>query len=167
MHKKIKCELCEYNKCKAALEIHHIDGNHNNNVASNRLVLCANCHRETHYTPTHKLYKKSGRIPMREVNKCDVCGIQPKNHQNFQTCMSYDNKKCSKTFCLCKSCREKFRHFETTFPLSECCYTPKEYVEGKFWEYYDKIDVSSYEIGTKMSDVINKLKLSNTSGIIK
>lgn len=38
-----KCSICEYSNMEA-LEIHHLDGNHNNNSWSNIVVLCANCH---------------------------------------------------------------------------------------------------------------------------
>jgi hypothetical protein len=37
------CVLCGFNN-KEALEIHHIDGNHNNNSWNNIPVICANCH---------------------------------------------------------------------------------------------------------------------------
>lgn len=59
------CEICGYNKNLAALEFHHIDPNNKHGVLSVRelsnrnmdwimnefskvMVLCANCHRETH-----------------------------------------------------------------------------------------------------------------------
>jgi len=43
-----KCYKCEYKKCTAALDIHHIDENRNNNDISNLKILCSNCHREHH-----------------------------------------------------------------------------------------------------------------------
>lgn len=44
-----KCELCGWNKInpysgKSCLEIHHIDGNRENNSRENLQVLCPNCH---------------------------------------------------------------------------------------------------------------------------
>jgi hypothetical protein len=45
---KRKCEWCGRVALKSALDIHHKDGNHNNNDPSNLLILCATCHRETH-----------------------------------------------------------------------------------------------------------------------
>jgi hypothetical protein len=45
---KRKCEWCGRVTLKSALDIHHKDGNHNNNDPSNILILCATCHRETH-----------------------------------------------------------------------------------------------------------------------
>lgn len=45
-HKKLCCEMCGFiptHPCQ--LDIHHIDGNHFNNVEDNLQTLCANCHR--------------------------------------------------------------------------------------------------------------------------
>ena len=39
------CVLCESGEW---LHVHHIDGNHSNNVAANRVLLCARCHAELH-----------------------------------------------------------------------------------------------------------------------
>lgn len=36
-----KCELCEWDK---TIEVHHIDGNRENNDLKNLIVLCPNCH---------------------------------------------------------------------------------------------------------------------------
>lgn len=50
------CEICGWNKInettnKTPLEIHHIDGNHENNSVDNLQLLCPNCHA---LTPTYK-----------------------------------------------------------------------------------------------------------------
>ena len=47
---KDKCSKCGYDKHKGSLQIHHKDGNHENNTPSNLEVLCANCHFEHHQT---------------------------------------------------------------------------------------------------------------------
>ena len=64
-----KCSKCGYNKCFAALDFHHINGNSKENTISQLIscaftekrkqlllkeldkciVLCANCHRELHW----------------------------------------------------------------------------------------------------------------------
>ena len=59
-----KCEICGYNKCKGALEFHHLDPNEKDFGISHKgytrswesvkkeldkcIMLCANCHREVH-----------------------------------------------------------------------------------------------------------------------
>ena len=41
------CARCGYDNV-AALEVHHIDSNRNNNLLGNLKILCANCHTLTH-----------------------------------------------------------------------------------------------------------------------
>lgn len=48
IEKKV-CQRCGFvaeNPCQ--LDIHHLDGNHLNNISENLFVLCANCHRLEH-----------------------------------------------------------------------------------------------------------------------
>lgn len=45
---KMKCARCGYEEFSCSVEVHHIDGNHNNDVAENLQLLCANCHRGWH-----------------------------------------------------------------------------------------------------------------------
>ena len=42
--KESKCEICG---CTESLELHHINGNHQDNRLENMQILCANCHRKT------------------------------------------------------------------------------------------------------------------------
>lgn len=60
-----KCERCDYNKCIAALEFHHLQPNHKDFAISHKgytrswdkvkteidkcIMLCSNCHKEEHY----------------------------------------------------------------------------------------------------------------------
>ena len=43
------CERCGENLPTAILEVHHIDGNRNNNSLDNLELLCPNCHALEHY----------------------------------------------------------------------------------------------------------------------
>lgn len=44
-----KCERCSYDEHEAAIVVHHIDHNRQNNDISNLEVLCANCHAIEHW----------------------------------------------------------------------------------------------------------------------
>jgi hypothetical protein len=43
-----KCGFIPVSLCQ--LDVHHIDGNHQNNEATNLQTLCANCHRLEHFS---------------------------------------------------------------------------------------------------------------------
>lgn len=48
--KEHRCECCgnsEWNGKPIPTELHHIDGNHNNNALNNLQILCPNCHAQT------------------------------------------------------------------------------------------------------------------------
>ena len=48
--KENKCEICgitEWQGKKIICQLHHIDGNHENNNLSNLQILCPNCHSQT------------------------------------------------------------------------------------------------------------------------
>ncbi len=44
-HKEHKCSLCGYHYDEKLLEVHHINGNRNNNRLENLIILCTWCHR--------------------------------------------------------------------------------------------------------------------------
>ena len=75
------CEICGWNKInpvtqKVPLEIHHIDGNYENNRPDNLQVLCPNCHA---LTPNFKALNTSNRLrtqTRKENNYCIDCGKQ-------------------------------------------------------------------------------------------
>ena len=46
-HKCEGCNLTEWLNEPIPLELHHIDGNHHNNVLTNYQLLCPNCHAKT------------------------------------------------------------------------------------------------------------------------
>lgn len=45
---KHECAICHYDEI-SALEVHHIDNNHENNSLDNLIILCANHHNMIHY----------------------------------------------------------------------------------------------------------------------
>ena len=40
-----KCEMCDYDTYEQGLEVHHLDGDRQNNDKCNLMVLCGTCHR--------------------------------------------------------------------------------------------------------------------------
>ncbi len=67
-----KCEKCEWSENnihtnKIPLQVHHIDGNHKNNIESNLQLLCPNCHSLTETYGSRN--KGNGRDKRREWRK--------------------------------------------------------------------------------------------------
>lgn len=80
--KQNKCECCgitEWNGKPLVMQLHHIDGNHNNNFLDNLQMLCPNCHSQTeNYCGSANTAKKYYCPDCgREINKgskyCSVC----------------------------------------------------------------------------------------------
>ena len=90
--KEAKCEICglsEWQGREIPLELHHIDGNHYNNIFSNLQILCPNCHALQE--------NNKGKANKKEHKKfCIDCGIP-----------------ISKNALRCKSCAAKLQHLES------------------------------------------------------
>ena len=80
-----QCEQCkskEWNNKPIPLELHHIDGNHKNNILSNLQLLCPNCHAQTpNYRNTkskrkHSAAKLNGYIRPKKQYFCIDCGVR-------------------------------------------------------------------------------------------
>lgn len=72
-YKEPKCERCgitEWNGEKITFQLHHIDGNHNNNTLENLQVLCPNCHSQTD--------NYCGNAAPKEKYYCKECGKELK-----------------------------------------------------------------------------------------
>lgn len=84
-YKENKCEICglsEWNGRKIVLQLHHLDGNHNNNELDNLQILCPNCHSQTDN------YCNSTRN--KNVKFCPDCGKPINKKSNF--CKNCSNK---------------------------------------------------------------------------
>ena len=92
--REYRCECCgltDWNGKEIKLQIHHIDGNHNNNIRDNLIILCPNCHSQTE----NWTYKKNQNGITDEIfldalknttNICQACrilGISP-NQNNYK-----------------------------------------------------------------------------------
>jgi 5-methylcytosine-specific restriction endonuclease McrA len=84
------CSKCKYQY----LEIHHIDGNHNNNNLDNLITLCRRCHREAHGNRSDKciagFYSNLQKV-ISEILKNDEKIIKPKITIMYDTKVS---EKC-------------------------------------------------------------------------
>lgn len=61
------CGISEWNGKPIVLQLHHIDGNHNNNNLENLQILCPNCHSQT-----ENYCGNSNKVV--EYNTCELCG---------------------------------------------------------------------------------------------
>lgn len=64
------CKICDWAEDKRILEVHHIDGNRNNNVITNLIILCPNCHAKI-TRGYYKLTKENKLINLEEKEKQD------------------------------------------------------------------------------------------------
>lgn len=81
-----KCAICgltEWLEKPITLQLHHIDGNSNNNNISNLQLLCPNCHSQTdnfcgkaNSNPTKYYCKECGREITRKATYCPVCAAK-------------------------------------------------------------------------------------------
>lgn len=62
-----KCARCGYNEFLCSLQVHHEDGDRNNNDIDNLILLCANCHIALRY----------GRWKLSDIGLKDVEHIAP------------------------------------------------------------------------------------------
>lgn len=102
-YKEKRCELCgnsEWMGKPIKLQLHHIDGNHDNNSLENLQILCPNCHSLTDNFGVYNSEKVKERIKERARNTCKKCGkkIRKNNKSNLcYLCYSkYHRKKKKK-----------------------------------------------------------------------
>jgi 5-methylcytosine-specific restriction endonuclease McrA len=76
--KEYRCEKCgntEWNGKEIPLQLHHINGDSNDNRLENLQILCPNCHAQTDNFSRPKVIK--------EKNKCIVCGAEISNKAKY------------------------------------------------------------------------------------
>lgn len=109
-----KCERCQYNKCIAALEFHHVEPEHKDFSLSSDghtrswekikveldkcILVCANCHRETHDSgkleAKHRQYEEESSLK-KEVEIRHGTKVGYSYHKcRCDLCREYNTKKC-------------------------------------------------------------------------
>ena len=136
-----KCQICGYNNCDAALELHHIDPSQKEftfdkqlNTAWSKLenelkkcvLLCANCHREVHFSgkifnlePSFNkeaFLKISNRVEQMKNGKFNYCKkcrtIIPKGSKFCPNCNHKNGRKGE------IPCRESLKQMIRTLPFT-------------------------------------------------
>ena len=106
-----KCGLSEWNGMPLVIQLHHIDGNRNNNSLDNLEMLCPNCHSQT------ENYCGNSNKQAKQKYYCPDCG-----------------REISKNATRCLSCASKFRG-QTKFNLS------KEELQSLLDQGYSRIQI--------------------------
>lgn len=126
-YKENKCELCgisEWMGKPVKLQLHHIDGDHDNNELSNLQILCPNCHS---MTDNFGVYN-SKRVKEPTL-VCRECGIKISSHSKSGLCVSCSHKykrKNAKTRynnrikIICPCCKTNLMNSTST--MCESCY---------------------------------------------
>lgn len=86
--KERKCEICGIDNWQGkeiTLQLHHIDGNHNNNLLSNLQVLCPNCHSQTD--------NYCGNANEKPIYYCKECGRTLRTNSKSGLCLYCSAKK--------------------------------------------------------------------------
>lgn len=90
------CEICgisEWMGKKLTLQLHHINGVHNDNRLENLQILCPNC---------HSLTDNFGNKKTKEIKLCPDCGKEINNKSTY-----------------CKNCAPKHKHHQSKCPSKE------------------------------------------------
>lgn len=112
--KEHKCERCgntEWQGDEIPLELHHINGNHNDNRIENLQMLCPNCHSQTTTFCGKNLRKNDTYHNERQV------------HEGMENCTKKETKRKEEKephFCLCCGKELKDRQYRNKFCSLEC-----------------------------------------------
>lgn len=128
-YKESKCELCgisEWLGKPVKLQLHHIDGNHDNNELSN-LQICPNCHSMTDNFGVYN--SKRAKEP---TLVCSECGIKISSHSKSGLCVSCSHKHkrenaktkyINRVKIICPCCKTNLMNSTST--MCESCYNKK------------------------------------------
>lgn len=129
-YKESKCELCgisEWLGKPVKLQLHHIDGNHDNNELSNLQILCPNCHSMTDNFGVYN--SKRAKEP---TLVCSECDIKISSHSKSGLCVSCSHKHkrenaktkyINRVKIICPCCKTNLMNSTST--MCESCYNKK------------------------------------------
>lgn len=129
-YKESKSELCgisEWLGKPVKLQLHHIDGNHDNNELSNLQILCPNCHSMTDNFGVYN--SKRAKEP---TLVCSECGIKISSHSKSGLCVSCSHKHkrenaktkyINRVKIICPCCKTNLMNSTST--MCESCYNKK------------------------------------------
>lgn len=160
-----KCEKCGYDKNIAALEFHHINANeklfqidsrHLSNTHIDKLkieadkciLLCSNCHRETH---NEKYDKNNIDLLLEEYNSTNSVSVLKPKRRTYTciVCGKEINTNYNKKYCS-NECRYSSENVNKNYPSYE--EITSKYEELKSWEKVAKF----YDITRKIIQGIRK-----------
>lgn len=95
-HQCEKCGLSEWNKKPIPIELHHIDGNSQNNNLSNLEILCPNCHHQTPNFRRNKSILQNKKFKKKKYICKDCNG--PRSNRSVR----------------CRKCSNKFKKYTQT-----------------------------------------------------
>lgn len=90
-YKENKCEICgcsEWNGKFLNCQLHHINGDHNDNRLENLQILCPNCHSQTDTYSNNKRDKNKNYCPdcgkeiTKDAKHCTMCSRKYTTHKN-------------------------------------------------------------------------------------
>lgn len=105
-----KCEICglkEWQNKPILLQVHHIDGNRQNNELNNLQILCPNCHSQT-----DNWCAKNRKDKIKEIYYCNKCGKQLSGYAPTGLCLDccrqleLEKSKCPTKEQLIQDCKE-------------------------------------------------------------
>lgn len=116
--KEKRCECCgltEWMGKKIPLELHHINGNHNDNRLENLQILCSNCHSLAH-DYSNSINKPKNVVNITLLEKC------LSNNNNIKK-QKKEKKKKENTIRYCKHCGKELKSNQKNYCSQSCAHT--------------------------------------------
>jgi hypothetical protein len=166
-YKENKCELCnisEWMGKPVKLQLHHIDGDHDNNELSNLQILCPNCHS---MTDNFGVYNSKRVIKNKLI--CKECGAKISRNNKSGLCISCSHKyrrenakikRNNKTIkILCPCCKTNLMNSTST--MCEICY--KKYNTEKLYNVISRDNLKKLIRSTPFTHIADMYKVTDNT----